>query len=658
MARASTGSRLTTPTMLAVTTPDELSALQKANLARCYALLGRILAVAEPRTLVNTLVPFNDLSMELQAARSQPLFLTEVHPDPAVRSAADAAYQEAEKYATALSLNRALYDALAAIDVSGEDGETRFSHFKILRDFRRAGVDRDEATRARIQTLQDEIAAISLEFDRNIREDERSIQVDGPEDLEGLPEDFIRAHPQGSDGKITLTTSYPDALPVGRYAKKADVRKRLMREFLERGHPKNLEVLTRLLAKRYELAKTLAYPHYADYVTEDKMIGSARAAGDFIERVTQASEERARQDHALLLERKRKDDPSARTLERWDVNYYTEVVRAESHGFDVRRLRPYFEFSRVRDGLFALTSRLFGIRYRRVPGVRVWHESVEVYDVYDGRKRLGRFYLDLFPRKDKFSHAAASLLVLGIRGVQLPQAALMCNFPDPRAASPALMDFQDVDTFFHEFGHLLHGLLSGGVRWVHASPHHLEFDFIEAPSQILEEWVRDPEVLRSFAIHHETREPVPEDLVRAIKRAEGVARGLDVQRQLVYATISLTYYDRDPAGMDTTRVLEDVHARFPLVAYFDGTHFQCGFGHLTGYSATYYTYMWSLVIAKDLFSRFRARGSLLDPTEARRYRKEILEPGSARPAVDLVRSFLERETGFGPFEEWLTKEGL
>jgi len=614
-------------------------------------------AVPGRRTIENTLEPFDELSRRLEELLSQPKFLFDVHPDAAMRQAGDDAYQEADRFATELSLNRDVYDAVAALDVSGESDATRFAVTKILRDFHLAGVDRDDATRARVKALRDEITAIGQEFDKNIREDVRTIRV-GPADLEGLPDDFVKSHPPGDDGKIAITTNYPDSVPVFRYARKESVRHDLMEEYLNRAHPANLEVLARLIGKRDELARLLEFDHFADYITADKMIETADAARAFLSKVANVAEPRAHEDYNEILARKRRDIPQAEALERWDLNYYTEIVRAESYAFDAKLLRPFFEFRRVRDGLFSLTSRMFGVRYRRISGTAAWHPSVEVYDLYRGRRRLGRFYLDLHPRKDKYTHAAAAGLVVGTAGHRLPQAALMCNFPDPDGGhGPALMDFSEVETFFHEFGHLLHGLLSGGVRWGRNAMGGIEWDFVEAPSQMLEEWVRDPEVLRTFALHHETGEPLPADVIAQMRRAEAFGRAYEVQRQLLYATLSLLYYTRDAAGIDTTEVLREAHSRFPLIPHFEGTHFQCNFGHLNGYSAIYYTYMWSLVIAKDLFSRFRAHRSLLDPAEAERYRDLILGRGSEKPAAELVRDFLGREMRFGPFEAWLREAG-
>ena len=379
--------RLSSPKLLFAKTPAEFNGRFQSDLAKCRSVLKKILKTQGLRTIENTLEPFDELSRRLEELLSQPKFLFDVHPDTAMRQAGDEAFQEADRFATELSLNRDVYDALAALDVSGETSATRFAVQKILRDFHLAGVDRDDATRARVKALRDEITAIGQEFDKAIREDVRSIHV-GPADLEGLPDDFVKAHPPGDDGTIAITTNYPDSVPVFRYARKDSVRHDLMEEYLNRAHPANLEVLARLIAKRDELARLLDYDHFADYITADKMIGTAAAAQAFVSKVATVAEPRAQGDVEELLARKRQDVPGAEALERWDLNYYTELVRAESYAFDAKRLRPYFEFRKVLDGLFGITSRMFGVRYRRISGSPVWHPSVEVYDLYRGRQRL------------------------------------------------------------------------------------------------------------------------------------------------------------------------------------------------------------------------------------------------------------------------------
>jgi len=644
---------LTTPRLLFLKTPGAVDREAKRMLDEARAILDRVLKVTGKRTVANTLAPFNEMANGISLVSLQSQLVFNAHTEAAVRDAANKAYLAADSLSTEISLNRPLYDAFAAMDVRKADKETQFAASKILRDFRRAGVNRDEGTRAHIKALNDEISEIGSTFDRIINEDQRSIQLDDPSDLKGLPEDFIASHAP-KDGKVTLTTAYPDAIPVFQYAAKASVRQRLQREFYDRGYPKNLEVLARLLEKRHELATLLGYKSYAEFVTGDKMIGTAKAAGEFVEKVARATGTRTARDYAQLVERKRKDIPAAARLDPWDPNYYIERIRAERYRFDSQEVRPYFQFEKVRDGLFDVTGRLFGLRYRRVARAAVWHESVEVYDVYEGRTRLGRFYLDLHPREGKFTHAAAFALVVGLRGVQLPQAALLCNFPDPRAtAGPALMERTEVETFFHEFGHLLHAILSGRSKWLKTSMEGIEWDFVEAPSQLLEEWTRRYESLSRFAKHYKTGAPIPKELVERMEHAGTAARGMWTSRQNFFSALSLAYYSRDPKGLDTTALAKELNERYYPVPWYDGTHFQCNFGHLNGYSAVYYTYLWSLVIAKDLFSEFAKGKSILGPKIAARYRKEILEAASARPAADMVERFLGRAMRFAAFQAWL-----
>ncbi|MFQ6012693.1 MAG: M3 family metallopeptidase [Thermoplasmata archaeon] len=615
-----------------------------------------LLAEAGERTVANTLVPFDELLLRATEVSQQGDILFNVHPVEAMREAGDKVHQEAQRFLTELSLNRPLYDAFDALEVEGEDEETRYAVFKILRDFRLAGVDRDETTRAKVQALREEIVAVGQEFDGNIREDVRSIRLAGAEELDGLPEDFISAHPPDADGSIVVTTDYPDLFPVLQYANNAEVRRRLSWEHLNRGYPVNMEVLDSLLAKRRELAELLGYDHFADYVTKDKMIESARAAEGFIDRISALARSRSEEDHEALLSEKRKEDPEAAHLDPWDRLYYAERVRAAQHDFDSREVRAYFPFERVLEGLLAITSRLFGVRYEPVEDAPVWDASVQTYNVFEADAHLGRIYLDLHPREGKYTHAASAAVVSGVRGIQLPQNLLMCNFPDPtKDGGPALMDHLQVVTFFHEFGHLIHSILSGHGRWAYNTMSHMEWDFIEAPSQLLEEWTWDAEALRTFATHYETGEPIPTELVDRMRGADALGRGLAVRRQMFLAALSLDYYVRDPAGLDTTAVARELHQKYDILPWYEGTHFQCNFGHLNAYSAIYYTYMWSLVISKDLFTRFQAQGSLLDLTEGGRYRRLVLAPGSARSAADLVEAFLERPRSFAAYEAWISE---
>jgi thimet oligopeptidase len=616
--------------------------------ARAEAARAKALAASAP---ADALRAFDGAFSALGDAAARASLARNVHPDSAMRDAAERCEQDIDALSTELSLDRGLYDALASIDVSGEDGATRYYVEKALRDFRRAGVDRDEPTRARVRALREELVRIGQEFGRNIKDDVRRLDVDAAE-LDGLPEDWRRLHPAGEGGKVTITTDNTDYVPFMTYARSGRAREALWRLYRLRGHPRNLDVLSRMLARRSELARVLGYPSWAGYVTEDKMIGSDRAAGEFIAKIAGAAEARMRRDYTQLLERKRVDEPGADRVEPWDSAYLQERVKAEQYGFDSQSVRPYLEYGRVKQGVLDVTGRLFGITYRPAPDAAVWHPEVEAYDVVEGDALLGRVYLDMHPRDGKYKHYAQFTLASGQRDVRLPEGVLVCNFPRPTAGAPALMEHGDVKTFFHEFGHLLHHVLGGRTRWAGQSGVATEWDFVEAPSQMLEEWVWDPEVLRTFAHHAETAEPLRADVIGRMKAADEYGKGLMVRQQMFYASTSLELHRRDPATLDSTAVVAELQERYTPFRHVEGTFFQESFGHLDGYSAIYYTYMWSLVIAKDLFGPFRAAG-LMSPEPARRYRRAILEAGGSKPAAELVKDFLGRPHSFEAFEQWL-----
>ena len=637
--------------------PDTVTfqATNDERLARADRAIARLLAAEGPRTIANTLRPYDDALLELDAVASQASLMENVHPDARLRAAAEKLSQKASAAATELSLNRGLYDALSALDLEGADAETRYYVEKTLRDFRLAGVDRDEATRRQVAKRREELVEIGQAFSRNIRSDLRTVSVDDPAQLDGLPADYIARHPRDKDGKITLTIDYPDAIPVFSYARSDDLRRRMYMEFANRAHPKNMEVLDQLIAKRDELAKLLGYPSWAEYITADKMVEHAANASAFIDEVVAASGDKAQREYQMLLERKRQDEPQASVINAWESTYYSEAVRKSSYDFDAQQVRPYFPYERVKQGVLDVTARLFAVEFRQRKDAPVWDPAVECWEMFDHGKLAGRFYLDMHPRPDKYNHAAQFDIRTGVKDRQIPEAALICNFPGGQPNDPGLMEHGDVRTFFHEFGHLLHSLFAGRHQWVGIGGIRTEHDFVEAPSQMLEEWTWDPAVLASFARHHETGKPIPADLVRQMKRASEFGKGLGVRRQMVYARTSLSCYDRDPATVQTDELVKSISARYQPFPYVEGTHMQCAFGHLDGYSAVYYTYMWSLVIAKDMFSHVDKK-NLLVPGLATRYRELVLTPGGSKPAAELVSSFLGRPFNNRAWKAWLNEE--
>jgi thimet oligopeptidase len=629
----------------------ELLIACRADIERAKAARDGLLGAKKP-TAAKALDAYDRVMLHALDAGFRAQLARQVLDDKAAREAAQTCEQEAQGFLNGLSLDRRVYDVLAALDGKGLDAAGRHVLRTALRDFRRAGVDRDEPTRARIRALRDAIVKTGQEFDRNIAENARTVDF-APADLGGLPDDYRRQHPPTLDGMVRITTNNTDYFPFITYATSARAREALYRAYLKRGHPKNLEVLARMLRQRHELANLLGFANWADYITGDKMTGSRDAVAAFIDKVIAASEPRARRDYAELLAAKQRLDRKATALAPWDMEFLQNLVRREKYSFDAREARPYFEHTKVRQGLLDLTAKLYRISYRPVPDAPKWHADVEVFDVLDGKKVLGRIYLDLFPRHNKYKHYASFTLATGKRGVELPEVALVCNFPRP-GAEPALMEVRDVTMFFHEYGHLLHGIFGGQNRWASAN-NSLEWDFVEVPSQIFEEWTRDHAILATFAKHHQTQQPIPADLVARMLRAEGFGRGAYVRRQMLLASLSLRYYDRDPKGVDTSRVVAELWNKLMPFRYPDGAFFQTSFTHLEGYTATYYTYMWSLVIAKDMFGAFKQQG-LTSPQVAARFRRKVLEVVGTKPAAEQVKDFLGRPYGFASWQEWIDEK--
>ena len=409
-----------------------------------------------------------------------------------------------------------------------------------------------------------------------------------------------------------------------------------------------------MLERRYELARLLGYPNWAEYAAKDKMIGSAANIADFIDRIAVAGRDRAARDYDAMLARKRVDLPDAAVVDPWDVAYLEDRIKAERFALDTQAMRPYFEYGRVKAGLMALCERLFGVEFRRRTDVPVWHDEVECYEVLDRDRMLGRIFLDMHPRPDKFSHAACFEITRGKAGVRVPECALVCNVVRP-GDEPALMLHSDVRMFFHEFGHLLHWVFGGHTMWSGSSGFGSEYDFVEAPSQLLEEWVRNAETLATFAFRYQTGEPMPPEVVGQLRTANEFGKGMFVLQQMSYAALSLELYNGDPEGVDPMRVEQRIIERMLPFAPVENVYMPLSFGHLDSYSALYCTYMWSLVIAKDLFTVFMREG-MLSPAPARRYAQAVLAPGGSAPAADMVRDFLGRPYTFDAYQAWLNSE--
>lgn len=620
-----------------------VSARSQAGLARAKEIVDG-LRTAPPEGALEVLKLWDAASLQLSNVAAMGSLFGNVHPDEAVRTTAEKAEQDVARYSTELSLDAGLYAIFADLSEDGLDEQALRLLGKIRRDFTRAGVDRDDATRARVTAIQERMTEIDQEFSKAVRDDVRTIRV-APERLEGLPADWLEAHPAEDDGLVTVTTDYPDVVPVRQFAHDAEVRRDMLDAFLNRGWPETDAMLKELFELRHELATTVGYSDWAAYDAEVKMIGEGPAIPAFIDKIAAAAEGPMERDLATILERYQRDVPDAAAVTAADASYYQELVRKEQLQVDSQQVRTYFAYPKVRAGLLEVTGRLFGLRYDEVPDAPVWDADVTAYDVVDSATgdALGRIYLDLHPRAGKFKHAAQFTLTDGVAGQQLPEGVLVCNF------SRGLMEHDHVVTLFHEFGHLVHHVVGGHVDWARFAGVATEWDFVEAPSQMLEEWAWDADILRSFATDA-AGEAIPAELVDAMRASDDFGKGAQARTQMFYASMSYYFHVERPADL-TARMIE-LQERYAAFGYQDGTHMFASFGHLGGYSSAYYTYMWSLVIAKDLFSAFDP-ADLFDPTVARAYRDKVLAGGGTKDAADLVADFLGRPYTFDAYAAWL-----
>ena len=628
--------------------------MENDRLAAAQASIDKVVAAKGARTIENTLAPFDEAVRQINSTAYLAGLMQQVHPEAAFRDHATAMVTKASAAQTALSLNHEVYAALAALDLSKADAATRYYVQRQLLEFRLAGVDKDEETRKRVTKLNDQATEEQSTFDRNISDDKKFVEAD-PSELDGLPKDYIDRHKPGANGKVTLTTAYPDSLPVLTFAKSDALRQRMYVAFDTRAYPKNQDVLMSLMKTRYEIATLLGFSNWADFNAADKMILKGQNIGDFIQQVNDAARPLAKREFEMLLAEKRKTDLGAKEIVDYESSYLLELVRRSQFNFDSQSVRPYFPFPQVAKGILDSASDLFHVSFQREENVPAWDPAVETYLVIDGGKPVGRFYLDMHPRDGKFSHAEMVPVLDGLRGKQLPEATLVCNFPAPTKDDAGLMTYDDVTVFFHEFGHLMHHILGGQQQWAGISGISMEADFGEAPSQMLEEWIRSPQVLAKFAKHYQTGEPIPAELVTRMNRASAFGRGAWVSRQNNYSAISYNIYKGKPEDVDLDAVTMDAERRYTLLTPLPGTHQWASFGHLAGYSSAYYTYLWDKVIAEDFFLQFDHK-NLLAGDAPKRYRKLVLEPGGSMSANDLVKNFLGRPHSMVALQTWMAEE--
>jgi thimet oligopeptidase len=608
-----------------------------AYLAQAATLQKALEQQTSPATVETTLRRFDDLMRVLQSAQFDASIVDQTGATAPLRDAARACQADVGNRINAVGLSRPIYDKLKAVPQPSEPTARRIL-VRVLKAYERTGVAGDAAARARITSLQEKITADGIAFDTNIANGRKTITAT-PAELAGLPADYLAARPPGPDGRVTISTEYPDLRPLMNYARNADVRHRMA---LANGNraPENAVVLTRLLSTRDTLAHELGRPDYATLALEDKMVGTPANVRGFLAEVAAAADAPARRDYARMLARLQKTDPAATMVPQWSVNFVEALLKTEDYAVDPQQVRRFFAYDNVQAGIFRLTEDLFGVQIRPWQ-TKLWDPAAQAFEVVENGRVIGRFYLDTHPRPGKYNHANVVPIRFGITDRSLPLAALVTNFPAGNHKT-GLMEHRDVETFLHEFGHLLHVMFSGRQDWNEANMGNVEWDFIEAPSQMLENWVWDYDTLKNFAVD-ENGQVIPRELVDKMNRARSFGEAFGDKRGLALSNISLAYHSGPPPA-DLTAAWRTAWDQFALPPLMDGTQPQNAFGHLNGYSAIYYTYNWSKVISTDMFTAFETAG-LRDRATATRYRNLVLAPGGSKPAAELVSDFLGRPYG-------------
>ncbi len=587
-------------------------------------------------------------------------FMARVHPDKDVQGRAVELEERLQKWASDLAFRRDLYESVSAYAASPEVASLSPMQRRLvdhwLRDFRRAGHELDEEARNTLQEKQLRLIELQVEFSKNLDEWDDFIDVTEAQ-LDGLSADYVgRLSPGEDEGTYRISMAYPDYVPFLEQGTNRELRRRLQFKFWNQAAEANKPLLAQAVEVRQEIAALLGYPTWAHYAMEMKMASNPENVEEFYaglrdRLVTKAQDELTTMGGVLDAEL------PGETVQSWDWSYLHTQQRKNDFGVDPDEVAGYFSLEPLIEGMFDVTGDVFGLEYERITDTKAWHPDVFLYAIKNRGESdpIAYFYADLFPRDAKFGHAAAFPIQYGRQedGEYVkPVAAIVANFTKPTADSPSLLQHSEAVTLWHEFGHILHFCLTT-VDMVRFSGYDTEWDFVEAPSQIMENWMWEPEVLQRFAKHHQSGEPIPESLVERLVAARDLNVALLTLRQMFLGRMDMSMHaTAEPVDLDAVYRSAYELTQMP---FHEGTFFPAVFGHLMGgYDAGYYGYLWAQVYGDDMFSVFETEGTL-SPAVGRRYRKEVLATGGSRDAIDHLRAFLGREPSSDSF---LHKLGL
>jgi thimet oligopeptidase len=630
-------------TAIPILDANDVMRVCNSALAEARELLSRIEQVPlDAVTVENVLDSWDDTATVLENAFGPISLLNSVHPDSEVRDAADVALVQESSFLTDVFQNEAFYQRVQRV-VPGSIA-SREMHKHLLEAFEDSGVSLPLEKRQRFKEISDRLTELGQEFAKNVRENATRLTFT-VEECRGLPQSWLDRMPRDEQGNIVVGFDYPDYVPFLMNAQDEDARRRYWTANTLRGTERNLDVLDEIVALRKEIADLYEVPSYAHYVTKRRMVENPDTVTSFLDDVRNVVTEAELRDLSQLAETKAEltgTTPEEARINRWDVSYYRERLRERRFAIDQEELRKFFPSEPTVRWMLDISERLYGVRFERAE-VPTWHEDVLYVDVKDASTGalLGGIYLDLYPRDGKYKHAAA----WPVRGVsrrtgRKPISALVTNF------NRQGLTHDELETLLHEFGHVLHGVLSDTYYLGHAGT-SVQRDFVEAPSQMYEEWASRMESLSLLRDHCGDCPAIDESLVERLNRAKKFGAGIDYGRQLLYASYDMALSNESPGrSLETWARME---GETPM-GYVAGTQFPGTFEHIaSGYAAGYYGYMWAKVIALDLVATFGA--DLMNTEIGRRFREMILSRGSEEPARDLVEHFLGRPVASDAFFE-------
>ena len=646
--------------------PEHVEPAIDQLLAEARRDLEAIVAAPGPRTYANTLDALERMTERLEFAVTVVGHLESVATDPALRAAHNAVQGPVAEFYAQIPLHEGLWRAVQAFAATDEaaalTGERRRLLDKTLDEFRRHGAELDPAGKARLAEISARLAQATTTYAEHVLDATNAYELvlTDPADLAGLPPSAVdaaraSAEAKGLQNAWRFTLQQPSFVPFLTYADSPRLREQVYRasNICGSGGPHdNRDLLREILALRREQAELLGFVDFSDFVLKPRMARTGAAARDFVDRLTARSEAAFRAEAAALHEfRKQLEGPGAPEPAPWDLAYYSEKLRKALYDFDDEALRPYFAAPSVLAGLFELVRDLYGVTVEPVTDMPTWHPDVRTYAVRDGDALLGVFYADLYPRETKRGGAWMNAFITGRpdgKGGHEPHLGLICgNLTPPIGDRPALLTHDEVETIFHEFGHLLHHLLTR-VETRSLAGTNVAWDFVELPSQIMENWCWEKPALDRFARHVDTGAPIPDDLAGRMLKARTFRAATAMMRQLSFATVDLELH-RSPVPASADAIVaraRDVMARFspcPLPADYAMI---CRFGHLfsspVAYAAGYYSYKWAEVLDADAFTRFQREG-LFSREVGLAFRRAILERGDSEDPAELFRAFMGRD---------------